>query len=529
VLAPSGRDGALAVRVLAQAGVHAVSCRDTSEVRSEMEQGVGVLLLTEEVLTASALRDLAELFQTQLPWSDLPVLVLSGGAGNVERIASPIRELAAYADVTLLDRPTRKVTLVSAVLAALRARRRQYEVRDLLLQLERSVRERDRFLAMLSHELRNPLAAILTANELMERRAPEVMPRERSIVNRQAHVLTRLVDDLLDLSRLTLGKIAIETTTVDLEELVERCVESHRAAAEAAGIRLELTVEAQGLSAVGDPVRLEQIMTNLLANALKYTPRGGRIDVRLSEEAGAAKVVVADTGVGIDARVLPRIFEPFTQAEETLDRSQGGLGIGLTLVHHLVELHGGSVWAESEGRGHGTRLSLRLPLEAARREGRSVPSRAERLTLAARGNAPAGRTADSAAPIPRRILVIEDNPDLRDALKRLLEQVGHQVLVSPDGENGVTKALARRPDVVLVDIGLPKLDGYGVAARLRRSLPPEVLLVAVSGYGSKEDRARSLEAGFDYHLTKPITLVALEEIFRRTPPKHRAGLLGARQ
>jgi signal transduction histidine kinase/CheY-like chemotaxis protein len=516
------------VRVLAQAGIHAVACSDTAELRAEMEQGAGALLLTEEVLSASALRDLAELFQTQLPWSDLPVLVLSGGAGSAERVATSIRELAAYSDVTLIDRPTRKVTLVSAVLAALRARRRQYEVRDLLMQLERSVRERDRFLAMLSHELRNPLAAILTANELMERRTPEVMPRERSIVNRQAHVLTRLVDDLLDLSRLTLGKIAIATATVDLHDLLERCLESHRPAADAAGIRLELTVDAEGLSTVGDAVRLEQVMSNLLANALKYTPRGGRIDVRLCEEAGAAKIVVADSGVGIDSRVLPRIFEPFTQAEETLDRSQGGLGIGLTLVRHLVELHGGSVWAESEGRGRGTRVSLRLPLDGTSREGRTVRPRSERLTLAGR-DAPATPTSDSAEPIPRRILVIEDNPDLRDALKRLLEQVGHQVLVSSDGEDGVTKALARHPDVVLVDIGLPKLDGYGVAARLKRSLPPEVLLVAVSGYGSKEDRARSLEAGFDYHLTKPITLEALEEIFRRSPPKRRAGLLSARQ
>ncbi len=195
---------------------------DTADLRNEIERGAGALLLTEEVLNPATIEDLAEILRTQLPWSDLPVLVFAGGRSRAEGVASAIRELAEHADITLLDRPTRKITLVSALQAALRARRRQYEVRDLLLQLERGVRERDRFLAMLSHELRNPLAAILTANELMEHRDPRAFVHERAVVNRQARVLSRLVDDLLDLSRLTLGKIGIAKAPVDVAELVAR-------------------------------------------------------------------------------------------------------------------------------------------------------------------------------------------------------------------------------------------------------------------------------------------------------------------
>ncbi len=414
-------------------------------------------------------------------------------------MATVIRALAEHADITLIDRPTRKVTLISAVQAALRTRKRQYEVRNLVLQLERGVRERDRFLAMLSHELRNPLAAILTANELMEHRDPRAFVHERAVVNRQARVLSRLVDDLLDLSRLTLGKIAIAKAPVDVAELVARSVEAHRPAAANSGIALEVESFPESCAAIGDPVRLEQVMSNLLANALKYTLRGGRVTIRLSAVGEEVEIEVADTGVGIDARVLPRIFEPFTQAEDTLDRSQGGLGIGLTLVRHLVELHGGTVFAESAGRGTGSRFVVRLP-SAGRRVGEAKPVQAPERSA-----------------VRRRILVIEDNSDLRDGLKRLLEQVGHEVLSSPDGEEGVVTALARHPDVVLVDIGLPKLDGYGVAARLRPALSPDVLLIAVSGYGSQQDRRRAFDAGFDVHLTKPVTLQALQDVLGRSP------------
>ena len=501
VLAPSGQDGDLAVRVLAQSGLTAVECTGTAALRAEIREGVGALLLTEEILTTETIADLAEVLRSQLPWSDLPVLVFVGAQNRAENVATAVRQLAEHADITLIDRPTRKVTLISAVESALRARSRQYEVRDLLLQLEHGMRERDRFLAMLGHELRNPLAAILTAIELMERKNPEALANERGVVSRQAHVLSRLVDDLLDLSRLTLGKIAIAQVPLDVTEVVERCVEAHQPLAGSHGIALSLQAEGEHFSAHGDPVRLEQVMNNLIANALKYTPRGGRVEVRVSVDRGTGEIRVQDDGVGIDARVLPSIFEPFTQADDTIDRSQGGLGIGLTLVRHLMQLHGGTVSAESAGRGAGSTFILRLPVARARAT-------------------PAAPAAAVPRPLhPRRILVIEDNPDLRNGLKSLLEQVGHEVLACSDGEDGVVKALDRRPDVILVDIGLPKLDGYKVAKRLRPVLSDGVMLVAVSGYGSEQDRLRAFAAGFDFHLTKPITLKAILDVVDRSGPR----------
>jgi signal transduction histidine kinase/ActR/RegA family two-component response regulator len=500
VLAPSGRDGELAVRVLSQSGITAVRCADTAELRAELRAGVGALLLTEEVLTPETIADLAEVLGSQLPWSDLPVLVFAGAQNREESIATAVRRLAEHAEITLIDRPTRKVTLISAVESALRARSRQYEVRDLLLQLENGVRERDRFLAMLSHELRNPLAAIQTAIELMERKDAQTLTREREVVSRQIRVLSRLVDDLLDLSRLTLGKIVIAQVAVDATELVERCVQAHRPLAENHGIELSLRADGPRFTTRGDSVRLEQVLNNLLANALKYTPRGGHVAIRVSVAGGMGEIRIQDDGIGIDSRVLPRIFDPFTQDDDTIDRSKGGLGIGLTLVRHLVQLHGGTVSAESAGRGAGSTFVLRLPVAKAR-----VTSSAPALALG-----PAH---------PRRILVIEDNPDLRDGMKGLLEQVGHEVLVSSDGEDGVAKALARRPDVILVDIGLPKLDGYKVAERLRHSLSNEVMLVAVSGYGSQQDRLKAFAAGFDFHLTKPITLKTVLDVVERSGPR----------
>ena len=498
MLAPSGRDGALAVRVLGQSGITAVACAGTAALRAELREGVGALLLTEEVLTAETIADLAEVLRSQLPWSDLPVLVFVAAQNQAESVAAAVRKLAEHADITLIDRPTRKVTLISAVESALRARSRQYEVRDLLLQLENGMRERDRFLAMLGHELRNPLAAILTAIELMERKNPQALANERGVVSRQAHVLSRLVDDLLDLSRLTLGKIAIAQVPVDVNELVEHCVEAHQPLAVSQGIALSLHA-GERFSTQGDPVRLEQVMNNLIANALKYTLRGGHVEVRVSVDRGMGEIRVKDDGVGMDARVLPRVFDPFTQADDTIDRSQGGLGIGLTLVRHLMQLHGGTVTAESAGRGAGSTFVLRLPV-ARPRLAPPAPAAVPRPTR------------------PRRILVIEDNPDLRNGLKSLLEQVGHEVLASSDGEDGVAKALDRRPDVILVDIGLPKLDGYKVAERLRPALSDEVMLVAVSGYGSEQDRLRAFAAGFDFHLTKPITLKAILDVVDRSGP-----------
>lgn len=497
LLPPTGRDSALAREILEEARIPTAACRDVEHLRSEIADGAGAVLLTEEVLTPDAIDQLAETFRSQPPWSDLPVLVFSGGEARRESLTPAVQAFTQLADITLLDRPTRKVTLVSAIRAALRARRRQYEVRGLLVELETNVRQRDQFLAMLSHELRNPLAAILASVQLMNRHGGNGHARETTVVERQTKLLSRLVDDLLDVSRVTLGKIALDVAPTDIRELVERCLHSLATSAETRGIRLGFGSDGQPFVVEGDPLRLEQIVNNLLTNAIKYTPSGGEVQVSLSCDATSGEIRVIDTGLGIDPDVLPRIFEPFTQANSTIDRSQGGLGIGLTLVKNLVHLHMGTVVAESAGPGEGSTFVVRLPRSHA--------------------DAPVHRSLPPplTSPNPQRILIVEDNADLREGLKSLLEEVGHEVLASADGEEGVMTALSQEPDVLLVDIGLPKLDGYGVAKRVRRDLARRVLLVAITGYGAPEDRRRALAAGFDEHLTKPVSLRDVLDLLAR--------------
>jgi signal transduction histidine kinase/CheY-like chemotaxis protein len=495
VTAPVGRDAKLVQETLESAGIACRICADLADLRSQIVAGAGAVVLTEEALDRKGVQEVAEVARGQLPWSQLPFLLLPAVSARVETLSPRVARLMEFVDITILDRPIRRVALISAVRAALRARGRQYQVRDLLLELESGVRDRDRFLAILGHELRNPLGAILLSIQLLEKKGSAALPRERAVILRQARLLSRLVDDLLDVSRVTSGKIALQRAPVDLRELAERCVQS--VAVSAAAQRTELTLEAGETAAVvqGDTVRLEQVMNNLLTNALKYTPPGGHVKVEIS--AGAEEVVlrVSDTGVGIDPLMLSRVFELFAQADNSLDRAQGGLGIGLTLVRSLVELHGGSVSAASSGRGEGSTFAVRLPrLRGARPPG------------------PAGATETAERVASRRILLIEDNADVREGLRLLLQETGHCVEAAEDGERGVAAAIAFAPEVALIDIGLPRMDGYSVAGRIREALGNRVVLVALTGYGLPEDRVRAREAGFDAHIPKPASLGAIQSL-----------------
>jgi signal transduction histidine kinase/ActR/RegA family two-component response regulator len=493
VLAPLGRDATLVDQTLAGAGIPCRVCPDLEVLRLEIAEGASAVIVTEDVLLPDAVDALADMFARQLPWSDLPLLIFSSGRdGEAHSALEGLRKLTSY---TLIDRPTRKKTLISAVQTALRARRKQYQVRDLFVELEKSVRSRDQFLAMLSHELRNPLAAILTAVQLMERRNPAMFVSERGIVQRQARLLARLVDDLLDVSRVTLGKIALAPGLVDVGALVERCVKALSGTASDLGVSVSLASQPTSFVVEGDPVRLEQVVTNLLTNALKYTPRGGHVEVTVDVEEDSGRIRVADDGVGIDADVLPRIFDLFAQDDQTLDRSRGGLGVGLTLVRSLVALHGGNVEAQSAGRGKGSVFTVRLPRANGRPAASPLPDEA---------------VAPSVKPLT--VLIIDDNHDIRAGLGDLLRSAGHEVLVSPRGEDGVALALEQRPNAILIDIGLPGLDGYGVARRLRNELGDSVRLVALTGYGSMQDRKKAFEAGFDHHITKPTTLAVLNRV-----------------
>ncbi|MFC5512760.1 response regulator [Massilia jejuensis] len=351
---------------------------------------------------------------------------------------------------------------------------------------------KDEFLAMLGHELRNPLSAISSAAALIDMPGAhaEMASRARQIIQRQTQHLSRIVDDLLDLSRAMSGKILLARKPVDMASLVGACLDTFRATGRTGGYRINVDLAPNWVD--GDPTRLEQIATNLIDNALKYTPAGGTIDITIALEGEEVLLCVRDTGVGIAPDLLPHVFDVFVQGSISLDRAQGGLGIGLSLVRRLVELHGGSVSATSNGAGEGSAFTIRLPS-------------AEAILAEARPHAVAAEAASKPA-----VLLIEDNDDGREMMATMLDVYGYPVLQSADGLDGVALATAHLPNVALVDIGLPGIDGYEVARRLRANPATSAMrLIALTGYGLAEDQRRVLEAGFDMHLVKPVDIAQL--------------------
>ncbi|MGH7279350.1 MAG: ATP-binding protein, partial [Candidatus Rokuibacteriota bacterium] len=361
--------------------------------------------------------------------------------------------------------------------------------RDLYGEAREADRAKEQFLAMLAHELRNPLAPILHAAHVLEATAG-ADPQTRQLigmVRRQGEQLARLVDDLLDVSRIKLGKIRLDLRPVDLDAFVTRCLETVRASGKGHGRELSARLSGERLVVRADPVRLEQIVWNLLDNALKYSPADTPVAVSVAREDDIAVVNVVDLGAGISPELLPRIFELFTQAEASAERASGGLGLGLALVRSLAEQHGGSVEARSAGPGQGSHFIVRLPLA----RGLAVP--AEKPDAATVGAV-------------RTILVVEDDADARESLRQLLQLLGHRVEATGDGEIAVATALESAPDVALINIGLPGIDGYEVARRLRASVVgSRIYLVAVTGFGQPDDRRRAFESGFDTHVVKPVT------------------------
>ena len=361
----------------------------------------------------------------------------------------------------------------------------------LVRELKEADRRKDEFLAVLAHELRNPLAPVRNAIEIL-RSLPSPAPQlqwTHDVIDRQVRQLSRLVDDLLDVSRITSGKIELRKDRIELAAAVRIALESSRPVIERGGHELTVRVAPEPVWLDADLARLAQVLSNLLNNAAKYTRSGGHIWVAAERRGGEAWVCVRDNGIGIQPGMLARIFDMFTQAGSAGDHSQGGLGIGLTLVRRLVEMHGGRVEARSEGIGRGSEFVVRLPVaqEASRGDSR-------------RDEAP----APASQPSSRRILVVDDHRDAADSLCMLLKARGHDVRVAYDGIEAVGAAVTFRPDVVLLDIGLPKLSGNDAARRIREARGEGVLLIAVTGWGQQEDRRRAKEAGFDHHLTKPV-------------------------
>jgi two-component system CheB/CheR fusion protein len=434
----------------------------------------------------------------------LPIAASGSGATAAFLIAgiSPLRALD--------DDYTNFLELAAGHIATAVANASAYEVECKLVRAreeaeraagrEEALREanqrKDEFLAVLSHELRNPLGPISNSLQILDRTEPggELATRARAILNRQVRHLASIVDDLLDLTRISRGKIELELRRVELKGLVGRAVEDHAPEFTRRQVALEFRTDAAPLWIDADPTRIVQVVGNLLQNACKFTAPGGHVRVSATRDRGSALIQVVDDGLGIEPELFPRLFQPFAQGDQSLHRKSGGLGLGLALVKGLVELHRGTVEARSDGANRGAEFIVRLPVL------RSQHHRAEPRPLQARGPS-------------RRVLVVEDSVDHAETLHVLLSLSGHEVEQAHDGPTGVEKAHDFGPDIVLCDIGLPGMNGYEVARALRADpAHASTLLVAVTGYGQPEDKRRSAEAGFDHHLRKPVTLDQLESI-----------------
>jgi signal transduction histidine kinase/CheY-like chemotaxis protein len=495
VLPVTRRDGEVTRTLLHTAGVECCVCESLAAMTHEMTRGVGALLLTEAALASAQMPQLTAALGTQPAWSDVPLVML---VRNQHLPIDGTRLLESLDNVTVLDRPASARSMISAVQSALRDRRKQYRIRDQLEQqaqaeraLVRADQRKDEFLATLAHELRNPLAPIRNGLQILAKlrgNDPQIR-RLLDIMERQMAQMVKLIDELLDVSRISTGKVVLHKQRTDMRQIIGAALEGSQPLIDAAGHRLEVQAGDEAVWVYGDPGRLAQVVGNLVNNAAKYTPNGGHIVVRMKHWDRTVEVSVEDTGVGIPPDMLASVFDMFTQVNRTLDRSQGGLGIGLALVRRLMELHGGTVHAESGGPNRGSRFSIRMPAQDAPRKAK----------------APLASDPHALAEKRLRVLIIDDNADAAETLSMLLESHGHETRKAFNAQAGLAAADEFMPQAVFCDIEMSGMNGYEVAARLRSNARhATAMLVAVTGRGSREDHQRSLQAGFDVHLTKPI-------------------------
>ncbi len=496
-VSPNAADAELATGFLRAQGLETIRRESIDDLGPLVATAIGCVVMVEEALTEPGMLAFHEALRGQPAWSDLPLMLIAGQSSSLSGLVE--RTFPSSGNVTLLQRPLHPVTLVSAIGVALRSRERQLQVRDLLEQRDDALRRRDEFLAMLAHELRNPLAPIRNAASLLGtlEYKDALFLKCRAMIDKQTRHVARLVDDLLDVSRLELGKVDLRVERVDVNDIIVAAAEACAPLAALHRHAVQLRPWPTPVIVSADPVRLEQVVVNLIVNATKFTPDGGRIEVTSLIEKGEAVIAVSDNGVGIETDELEKVFDLFMQARATRARTEGGLGIGLTLVRHLMHLHDGDVKAFSEGRGKGSRFEARLPLSP---------------------EAPPRRAPDRPAPgteQPLRVLIVEDGHDARETLGMLIESWQHEVISAASGPEGIARARHDRPDVAVVDIGLPGCDGYEVAREIRgdgSDWSRRVYLVALTGYGQPADHRRAMDAGFDVHVLKPIDPAHLREL-----------------
>lgn len=491
VASANSDDAAITVELLEEHGIRAQAFGNLRELENDLTITTGCLILAEDVLFEEEVPALRAALESLPAWFDIPLIVVARNIGSLLGIFA--EAFPKSGNVTFLERPLNPYSLVSAVRVALQATARQHEVGRLVREREEAVALRDEFLAMLAHELRNPLASMRNATYLL-RNLDLQDPRavnHTNILDRQVNHLARMVDDLMDVERLERSKMVLQVEGSDLNRVVASAVESSLPIAHARGHQITVRYGTAEMPVDVDVVRIEQVICNLINNSAKFSPIPGEIWVDTSVDAGFATISVRDAGNGFESDSGERLFQPFLQVNQPIARTAGGLGIGLTIVRRIVELHGGSVKAESEGLGRGATFTVSLPRR-----------------IAAARDSVAPQTASETR--RRRIVVIDDNPDIRETLEELLSIWGHEVSLANDGLSGLREVLKVRPDIVLIDIGLPGMNGYEVARAIRHEDLGDIQLIAVSGYGQPNDVAMAKDAGFDAHFLKPVSLEALE-------------------
>lgn len=511
---PTGRDGELVCGTLERAGIRAHRCKSAAELLEHVAEGCGAVLLAEEAVEDDGVSQFMQSLDEQPIWSDLPVILFSSHSRNAERL---LETLGTRLNITIVERPIRITMLISAVRGALRAREKQYQTRDLLFELEQADRQKDLFLATLSHELRTPLNSILGWIQILRTRKLEPAEIERAIevIERNAKGQSEMISDILFVSRIITGKLEIKHEPVNISEVITGVVEMIKPSAEAK--LLELSVEDEGYEPVpveGDAERLQQVFLNLLTNAVKFTPEGGKIFIRLRRVGSNVLAEIIDTGQGINPQFVPYVFERFRQADSTYTRRIGGLGLGLAIVRHLVELHGGTVTAHSDGKDRGSRFSIRLPIADSK------------LFTPVNNGAYATEISPevSSQVSGMNILLVEDDKDSRDMLETVLSIYGIKVESAESAAEAVEKIRKLKPDVLVSDIGLPGEDGYDLIRNVR-GLPPreggETPAIALTGYVSVQDRKLALDAGYQDHVPKPVNPNILLELLVRLGAKNR--------
>lgn len=524
ILAPTGRDGDLSARVFGDHRLQAEVCADPQELAEKLAGGAGLVFLTEEALTPAVMQRLVKALEQQPPWSDIPLVILTSGGGETPANAEALATLVEKGNVTLIERPVRVMTLVSAVKSALRARRRQFDVRDYLSAEERAKDElmraiqraeeannlKDEFLATVSHELRTPLMAVLGWAHLLRSNNLDEAGERRAVetIERNARAQQQLIEDLLDVSRIITGKLRLDVRPVSPSSFIDAAVESVRPAADAKEIQLGIFSDPNIGSISGDAGRLQQVVWNLLSNAIKFTPRGGRVHLKLQRMNSHVEISVMDTGQGIRKDFLPYVFERFRQADMKTTRAHGGLGLGLAIVRQLVELHGGTVAVTSEGEGKGATFVVRLPVLPVC-QNLPVPGQQQQSGR----EAPSKDSATDLAGV--KVLVVDDEADTCELLRSLLSRCGAEVTAARSTNEAIRLFQLVHPDVLVSDIGMPYEDGYELMRKVR-ALPEvkggKVPAVALTAYARPEDRLKALRAGYQMHVTKPIELDELVSI-----------------